>query len=190
MATVSLRALTAKTLFLLSLATAKRIGELQNLSLSVMSCASDIVVSYLPRFLAKTETLQNPLPRSFPVKSLADFAGNLEDRKLCPVRALKCYLARTKDLPGRSQHLFCSVSNPSRALSKNGISFFLREVITNAGAVRGDGATPPRAHSIRAVATSKAFARNVAVNKILTAATWRMNSVFSTLWAMLCHWVP
>ena len=47
-------------------------------------------LSYLPQFRAKTESERNPLPRSFPVVSLADFAANLPDEHtLCPVRALR-----------------------------------------------------------------------------------------------------
>ena len=50
-----LRALTEETLFLVALATAKRIGELQALSRILSSVMDDLVVSYLPPFVAKTE---------------------------------------------------------------------------------------------------------------------------------------
>ena len=43
--------------------------------------------------MAKTESLSNPIPRSFLVKSLSDFAAGLqEELLLCPVRALRIYL--------------------------------------------------------------------------------------------------
>ena len=64
------RNLTKKTLFLVALATAKRIGELQAISHSISFQSEDAFLSYLPEFVAKTETLKNPVPRSFKLKSL------------------------------------------------------------------------------------------------------------------------
>ena len=61
----SLRSLTKKVLFLLALATAKRVGEIQALSRSVSFVRADACVSYVPEFVAKTESLSNPIPRSF-----------------------------------------------------------------------------------------------------------------------------
>ena len=56
----------------------------------------DLVLSYLPEFVAKTESPSNPIPRTFILKPLVDFAHNLENELLlCPVRALKIYLERT-----------------------------------------------------------------------------------------------
>ena len=60
-----LRVVTTKTLFLLALATAKRVGELQALSKKVAFRGDDATVSYLPFFVAKMESASNPLPRSF-----------------------------------------------------------------------------------------------------------------------------
>ena len=75
----SLRNLKKKVLFLLALATAKRVGELQALSRSVSFVLADACVSYVPKFVAKTESLSNPIPRSFLVKSLSDFAAGLHE---------------------------------------------------------------------------------------------------------------
>ena len=81
----SLRVLTQKTLFLVSLATAKRVGELQVLSSKVPSLGEDLVLSYLQSFIAKIESISNPITRSFSLKSLSDLAGDLsEDLLLCP----------------------------------------------------------------------------------------------------------
>ena len=131
--TCSLRDLTRKVLFLLSLATARRVGELQALSASVSFSGDDIFLSYLPEFRAKTDTAARPLPRSFPVRSLRDFVGSLpEELLLCPVRALRVYLDRTSSLSPRPRSLFVSPRAPSRSLSKNALSFFLRDVISSA----------------------------------------------------------
>ena len=59
-----------KVLFLLALATAKSVGELQALSRLVSFVHADACVSYVPKFVAQTESLSNPVPHSFLVKSL------------------------------------------------------------------------------------------------------------------------
>ena len=59
---LSLRALTKKTLFLVALATAKRVGELHALSCQVSFQGEDLFLSYLPHFVAKTERPDAPLP--------------------------------------------------------------------------------------------------------------------------------
>ena len=178
----SFRALTLKTLFLLALATAKRVGELQALSSLVTFVGADACLSYIPQFVAKSESLTRSIPRSFLVKSLADFAAGLDtDLLLCPVRALRLYLPRARSLsPGRHR-LFVSPRRPSRAMSKNAVSFFLREVISAAGEARPHVGSL-RAHDVRSVSTSVAFHRNWSVSSVLESATWVSSSVFSSFY--------
>ena len=69
------------------------------------------------------------------MKSLSNFAAGLDDDLLlCPVRALRIYVDRTRALALVRHRLFVSPRRPSRALSKNAVSFSLRDVITAAGA--------------------------------------------------------
>ena len=138
---------------------------------------SELVLSYLPFSVAKTESPSNPLPRSFRLKALSDFDHGLEEGSLlCPFRTLRIYLRKTKGLASRSS-LFVSPRVPSRAISKNTLSFFLRDVIIGAGAEDVVSESSVRAHSIRGVATSVAFLRNWSVSKVLEAATLRSNFV-------------
>ena len=154
-------------MFLVALASAKRVSELQALSWQVSVSSSAMAVSYVPEFVAKTELALRPLPRTFAIQSLSDFAAGLdEDLLLCPVRSLSEYLRRTSRLEMRPRRLFVSPRCPSRAMSKNGISYFLREVIVHSGASSGDGAAP-RAHSIRGIAASSAFFINWSLQKVL-----------------------
>ena len=178
----SFRSLTLKTLFLLALATAKRVGELQALSSIVTFVGADACLSYIPQFVAKSESLTRSIPRSFLVKSLADFAAGLDtDLLLCPVRALRLYLLRARSLsPGRHR-LFVSPRRPSRAMSKNAVSFFLREVISATEAARPQVGSL-RAHEVRSVSTSVAFHRNWSVTSVLESATWASSSVFSSFY--------
>ena len=143
--------------------------------------SSAAAVSYVPEFLAKTETAVRPLPHTFAIQSLSDFAAGLPDELLlCPVHALSEYVARTSRFANRPRRHFVS-SRPSRAMSKNGISFLLREVIVNSGASSGDVAAP-RAHTIRGMATSSASFKNWSLSSVLEAASWRSNMVFTSFY--------
>ena len=204
LSSASLRSLTMKTLFLLALATARRVGELQAVSASVSFAGEDVFLSYLPEFRAKSESAARPLPRSFPVRSLRDFVGDLpEELLLCPVRSLRLYLERTSSLSPRPRSLFVSPRCPSRPLSKNALSFFIRAVIAGASASSSSsssrspvpsssgpsssggsraGASRFRAHGVRAVAASTAFARNTSLSAVLEAASWASSSVFTSFY--------
>ena len=94
------------------------------------------------------------LPRTFAIQSLSDFAAGWPDEMLlCPVRALSEYVARTSRFVNRP---FVSSCSSSRAMSNNGFSCLLREVIVHSGASSKDAAAP-KAHSIRGIATSSVF---------------------------------
>ena len=83
-----------------------RVSELQALSGQVARQGNNIVLSYLPEFVAKTETLSHPLPREFILTRLTAAVGaDDEERLLCPVRALRWYLRRTRS-ESRPRQLF------------------------------------------------------------------------------------
>ena len=88
----------------------------------------------------------------------------------------------TRGLVPRSPHLFVSPRCRSRPITKTAISFFLREVISDAGALVSAEGPAPRAHSIRGVSTTCAFYRNWSMAAVLQAATWRTNSVFASFY--------
>ena len=178
----SLRDLTRKTLFLTALASAKRVSELQALSRTVSFSSSAAAMSYVPEFIAKTESAMRPLPRTFAIQSLSDFVAGLPDEMLmCPVRATSEYVARTSSFVNRPRRLFVSSRNPSRAMSKNGISYLLREVIVHSGA-RSNDVAAPKAHSIRGIATLSAFFKYWSLASVLEAASWRSNTVFTSFY--------
>ena len=185
MDSLDLKKLTQKTLFLISLASAKRVSEIQGLSFKVGTQGDNFILSYRPSFRAKTETLKNPLPRSFTLKNLSELVGRESERALCPVRALKFYLNRTKGLSNRSNSLFCSYRKPSKAMTKNGISFFLRDIIKKAHCWISEdmySSLKVRAHDIRGVATSVRFQKNMSIADIIQSATWRCASTFSNFY--------
>ena len=105
---------------------------------------------------------------------------------LCFVRCLRVYLQRSSPGVNRPRRLFVSPKNPARAISKNAISYFLREVIAEAGTSSESGVVP-RAHRIRGVATSAAFHRIWSISSILNAACWRSSSVFTCFYLKDLH---
>ena len=126
----SLRDLTRKVLFLVSLVTARWVGELQAVAAEVSFSRGDAYLSCVLEFRAKSESESRPLPRSFRVRSLTDFVGSLPDELLlCPVRALWVFIDRTSTLSPHPRMHFVSPWCPSCSLSKNALSFFLRSVI-------------------------------------------------------------
>ena len=77
-----LQDLSCKVPFLVALASAYRVGELQAVSFLVSFSGSDIFFSYLRKFRAKSESAVIPRPRFFRVCSLRDFVGDLSDALL------------------------------------------------------------------------------------------------------------
>ena len=169
---------TKKALFLLAMATAKRVSELQALSFSVSFQGEDLVLYYDPFFRAKTESVINPLPRSVVVPSLSDFAGNLPERLHCPVRAIKYLRKAARSASFIPSRLFVSPKNPKRSMSKNAMSFYLRQLIVDSGAV--SSTRPPRAHDIRGIATSLNYYSNLSLTSLMQVATWKSKRVFAS----------
>ena len=74
---------------------------------------------------------------------LGDFvAGMPEDLLRCPVRAFSEYLDRTSGIVNRPRRLFVSSKCPSRAMSKNKISYMLRAFIIQSSASSRSGQVP------------------------------------------------
>ena len=180
----SLRNLTIKTLFLLAFASAQRMSELQALSASVGHSQdwSDVKLSFVPGFRPKTDSARRPMARSLLIPALPPSVGEqVSDLRLCPVRALRTYLDKTAaSRPGVSR-LFVSVRNVSRPMSKNAISFFLRQAILLAFQdVSEDVRTfsKVQAREIRALASSTLFRKNMSLSDIRDSAIWRSESTF------------
>ena len=177
--------LTMKTLFLVALGTANRIGEIQALS-KVVPHGQDwdsMTLAFLPEFRAKTETADRKVPREFPVKALINFTDEEEDLLMCPVRAIRTYLERTKSIPDRPRNLFVAPSNPEQPISKNACSWFLRQTIKMAYEKATDetmALARVKAHDIRAVASSILFNINHSITEVLDLGIWRSNTVFAS----------
>ena len=176
--------LTQKTLFLVTIALAKRVSEIQALSRSVGFSREGAVVSFVLNFRAKNDIKFKGLPRNFLIKELSSLVGQEEEALLCPVRALRTYISRTKDKVGPNMsRLFVSPRNPRRPSSKNAISYFIKELVREAHRSLCPELMPilkVKIHELRAVSTSVSFAHNLSLESVMNAAQWRCNSVFAS----------
>lgn len=181
--------LTVKTVFLLALASARRVSEIHALSVEeghIRFNQSDKSVSLLPQpgFLAKNQCPEIA-PASIHIPSLARFVGeDGDDKVLCPVRALRFYLHRVKTRRGARKRLFIPVKG-NGDVSKDSISRWIKRAILHsykALTSRDLGFMHIRAHEVRAISSSLAFTRQVPLSDVMRAAYWRRHTTFSNFY--------
>ena len=194
MASVDLSLLTYKTVFLLSLATGARRGEIHALDRSLLRWSSDGKDVFLrPRvgFVSKTQVARDPSTAltGFWVKSLSATMDRSEpDRSLCPVRALRFYLARTESSRAGRKPLFLPLrATESGTLSPNTISAWIRKTISLAYQIAGKDEELARLHSLRAhetraLSSSWDALRNTSVRDIMDACRWRSHNTFTSFY--------
>ena len=194
MATIDLSLLTYKTVFLLSLATGARRGEIHALDRSLLRWSSDGKDVFLrPRvgFVSKTQVARDPSTAltGFWVKSLSATMDRSEpDRSLCPVRALRYYIARTESSRAGRKPLFLPLrATESGTLSPNTISAWIRKTISLAYQVAGKDAELARLHSLRAhetraLSSSWDALRNTSMKDIMDACRWRSHNTFTSFY--------
>ena len=179
------RFLTQKMLFLLALASAKRIGELHALSHRISHSRDwgEVSFNFIAGFVAKTQDPSSSAPRfeGFTVPALPNASTNRDGRLLCPVQVVRCYLDRTAAHRPRCERLFVTAGR-STEISKNTVSFLLRKTISKACQLSGRSVPdpPPRARETRGIAPSLLFKKNFAVAQVLKAGTWRRHTTFTS----------
>lgn len=184
----SLSHLTWKTVFLLTLASAKRRSEIHALSVESthLRFNSDGSVTLLcqPGFLAKTQ-LPSVAPKPFTIPSLSrDLTRSDPDRTLCPVRALRFYMDKVKSARGSRSRLFLPVKG-KHDISAASISRWIASAIRLAYSELTDqdlSFLQIRPHELRALSASWAFVNSASLDDILSAATWKQASTFSTFY--------
>ena len=179
------RLLAQKTLFLLALASAKRIGELHALSYRVSHTRNwgEVSFSFVTGFVAKTQDPSSLAPRfeGFSVPALPKARNNRNGRLLCPVRAVKVYLDHTAPHRPRCERFFVTAGRSKKEIVKTTVSFWLRKTISRAYELSGTAlpVPAPRARETRGIAPSLLFKKNFAVDQVLKAGTWRRHTTFT-----------
>ncbi len=176
------RILTLKVVLLLALTSLKRVGDLQAFSVSetCMDFAPGLVKvtlrprpGYIPKVLSTSFRSQVVTLHSF---HPPPFASSEDERLhlLCPVRALKLYVDRSKVWRKSPQLLICfGAGRRGLATSKQRISHWVRDAISLAYEVLNlPSPLSLRAHSTRGVASSQALFRGVPLEDICVAAGW------------------
>ena len=160
------RFLAQKTLFLLALASAKRIGELHALShrISHSRAWGEVSFTFVAGFVAKTQDPSSSAPRfeGFTVPALPNASTNHNGRLLCPVRAVKYYLDRTAVHCPRCERLFVTAGRSTKEIAKNTVSFWLGKTISRVYQLLGKSVPdpPPRARETWGIAPSLLFKKN------------------------------
>ena len=180
--TVSLKHLSFKTVFLLALASVKRIGDLHALSVSPACLEfgpNDSKVILKPRHGYVPKSLNTPFRAQ--VISLSALPSEEGDSScLCPVRALRAYVSRSAVFR-QTEQLFVSFSGRSKgaAVSKQSLSRWVVDAIALAYTTKGfQCPLGVRAHSTRGVASSWAWSSGISLQEICMAAGWASPSTF------------
>ena len=174
----------AQKIFLLALASAKRIGELHALSYRVSHTRNwgEVSFSFVTGFVAKTQDPSSLAPRfeGFSVPALPNARNNRNGGLLCPVRAVRCYLDRTAPHRPRYERFFVTAGRSKKEISKTTVSW-LRKTVSRAYELSGTAlpVPAPRAHETRGIAPSLLFKKNFAVDQVLKAGTWRRHTTFT-----------
>ena len=183
----SLFHLSVKTVFLVTLATARRVSEVHAFSidsdhLRFSNLDGSLILRTQLGFLAKNQ-LPSRAPDSIIIPRLSNFCRKSDNfnRMLCPVRAVKIYLNKTKSLRKRRKRLFIptqgdqdlakptlsrvkyAIKNAYDTISKNPLSLF-----------------KPRAHELRAISASWAYMNYIPLEEILKSAVWSSTSLFAS----------
>ncbi len=185
---VDLKYLTYKVLFLVSLASARRVSELHALSVEppfLIENPQSFNLAVNPAFLPKTST-DAALSSDIELEAFHPHPESDLDKlfqRMCPVRALKVYLKRTKESRGRNRALFVHFdpAKAERPISKATLSRWMTEAIKLAYVTLGRENEVIRAnpHSIRGVAASWAEFARVSPVEICRAATWSSSCSFA-----------
>ena len=179
------RILAQKTLFLLALASAKRIGELHALSYRVSHTRNwgEVSFSFVTGFVAKTQDPSSLAPRfeGFSVPALPNARNNRNGRLLCPVRAVRVYLDRTAPHRPRCERFFVTTGRSKKEIVKTTVSFWLRKTISCTYEPSGTAlpVPAPRARETCGIAPSLLFKKNFAVDQVLKAGTWRRHTTIT-----------
>lgn len=182
-----IRFLSFKTVVLLALSSAKRVGDLCALSVhpSCISFSQDGGLVHLwpnPAFHPKviTSDFRSRVIRIRALCTPPDSDERVRLQLLCPVRALRCYIERTAAFR-TTDRLFVRFGTKGHGapLSSQRLAHWVCDGIATAYQARG--CPPPsviRAHSTRGVSTSVALSRGVTVSDICQAASWSSVSTF------------
>ena len=194
-----LKHLTLKTAFLLALASGKHRSKIHAwVPSKVSNLGQWEKVALFPssNFIAKnqlaSEGSQSVSPVTIPALTTILDRQFKEDRTLCPVRALRYYLDRTKDLGLSRSLLFISFKKGHTSdIRPATLSSWLKQTILLCYKQADQQAldlVQVKAHDIRTFAASKAFYDGVSVDQIMQACHWIAHNTFTNFYLKDLTW--
>jgi hypothetical protein len=175
----SLKYVTIKTAFLVTLASGRRCSEIHALSASsAVFTHSGVTLHFRPDLLAKNESASFQHSSIF-LPKISTGSSVREDKLWCPVRALAYYFDRTKSIRSHDQ-LFLTHSEPNGPASKRTLARWLVSIMSDSGAM--ESGVSPKAHSTRTIASSWAYHRGVSVSNICDAVSWKAPTTFTSIY--------
>ncbi len=177
-----------KTALLTTLTSIKRVGDLQAFSVSEECLVfgpvySHVVLRPRPGYVPKVPTT----PFRDQVVNLQALPSEEADPALallCPVRALRIYVTRTRSVKSSEQLFVChGGQQKGKAVSKQRLAHWIVEAV--ALAYQSEGEPCPlgvRAHSTRSVASSHALAHGASLADICRAAGWATPNTFASFY--------
>ena len=133
--------------------------------------------------MAKNQ-LPSRAPDSIIIPRLSNFCCKSDNlnRMLCPVRAVKIYLNKTKSLRKHRKRLFIPIRG-DQDLAKSTLSRWVRYAIKHAYSSISKNQSrllKPRAHELRALSTSWAYVNTIPLEEILKSAVCSSSSLFAS----------
>ena len=194
-----LKWLTYKTVFLLALASGKRRSEIHAWTHSSVSSRrnwSEVTVSPSPAFLAKNQLASDGpdsiKPVVIPALTIMLDSSLVEDKSLCPVRALKVYLEKTKSMRKGKALLFVSLREGySKDITRITISQWIKHTIQTcyqSSDTADQQVTQVRAHDVRAMAASLAFKGGISLEQVLSSCYWKSHNTFTNFYLKDICW--
>ena len=159
-----------KTLFLIALATGNRVSEIASFTRvgsKILPGSKKAIIAVRPGFLHKNQTMDRS-PPNIVIKALLN--QDLTPNRLCPVDSLRCWLALSD--PWGIDAIF---ANPKsyKKMNRDAVSQLLVTTIN-----QSQPGVLAKAHHIRKVSATFAWARGVPPHQIIQTMFWRSTSVF------------
>jgi len=177
---------TWKTVFLIAAASARRRSTLHALSVEpghIAWSGEGVNLIPSPGFMAKNESMSY-MSKAIFLPKMAVVSDIHEDTWLCPCRALKIYLERSKESRGEHKQLFLTYAKgKARPCSRDSVSRWVTDTIKHAYS----NATLKerlkcKAHDVRGLSSSWALVKGVPLENIMQAANWKSDSTFSAFY--------
>ena len=181
---IDLKWLTLKTVFLVALASGRRVSYIRALAyeftLNRGSVHSQhvLALSTLPEFRAKNQrSSDKPMFVSLP--GIAHLVPQEPERFLCPVRCLRMYAHVTADRHNHCPRMFVHWLPGKADITSGSISRWIMLAVRKAYVATGQNAPSGiSAHELRALSASWAYTNHADLDDIKAALFWRSSGVF------------